>query len=202
MILSRKKIGFENYKEKAVVDIPLQLVIIAIVATISIAAIVVGLYYYSVSQANANAEHTVETIESKILEYAGETGSDKILDVSVKGALFSSVEYIEIGDTLKSPSEQPTGYHGFLISWKVSGGDRQSREIVSDAGRAIQVTGQTHDVAENEASWPNPIKSSDNWGLKLRLVEGDYRLKLKIRTWDPGNLGTSFESFVLIYFFW
>ena len=162
----RKKLLFHS--KDGIMDLPMKIIIIAIIMVITIPIAIAGLNHYRENQVKTDIREELKRLSSKIKEVhrAGNTSTPTI-EVTFRGNFFIEINSIKIGDNiLPLNKENRGGDYAKWIRYKLDG--ERTRKI--EVGELV--TNQNHDGP-------------------LVLYDGSYKLSLT-------HLIINDESFVAI----
>ncbi|MEM3341593.1 MAG: hypothetical protein QW728_02770 [Thermoplasmata archaeon] len=181
----------------AVFELPMKLIIIAIIMAITISAVLGGLQIYSINQTRANCEAAVNTIVSNIQTVYSDVGSNLHFPLKIKEAGWGQIDYIRIGNKLDSLQERA------LIRWSTDG-QQNGKEIRSSGGASITTTtAPASKIKELLNDRPYISVSDCSWSQPLELVAGDYEIAVAALSWDSNGdqdgKQEMIDTFILIY---
>ncbi len=122
----------------AIEGLPLQLVIVAIVAGITAPAVYAGLDAYDHGQVTVRVHGEVLRLTRAAQQYAIAGGGSETLELDFRGGLMASVLYVEIGD-------RPGGPLGNVVRYRIGG---EGERVVLVDRPAVSMTGPQNRTLE------------------------------------------------------
>jgi len=166
-----------------VTEIPVKLIIVAIVSALTITAVFGALEIYSHSQTAQNAESAARTLADNIISCYSSPGNVIPTTITLRAVGLGQVNWFEIGGKL---GDENWALKGTSIRWSTSGG--ASSLVVKDASGASIPMNSTEEFG-----------NAGTGGTTVRFASaGTFKAVLRCYIADVNGDGVAEESYVQI----